>query len=106
MPYNLPSCSSLVSDFHNDTHAHTMIIAKGGAAVSETDCKFCKPPVISNTIARAAMSTPHTPILDFEGLRSPLFEYIDRTNVAEFAQVTKNVVINTSIVTDMMKPRG
>ena len=59
------------NDFQSETQAQTIIIANGGAAVSEIVCRFYRPPVISSTTASAAIKIPQTPIFDLDGFKSP-----------------------------------
>lgn len=89
-----------------DQHAKIITMAKGAAAAMDIICKFFNPPVMRRTNANAAWRTPHTAILLFGGLRSPLVEYMERTKVAELADVIKNVEIKTTIIMDIIPPNG
>ena len=66
----------------------------------------CSPPLRSSANASAACRTPHTAMRPFGGFRSPCVEYIDSTNVAEFAEVMKKVLISPTITTDIAIPSG
>lgn len=62
-------------------------------------CIAFNPPDSIKTTADADKKNPQTTFTIFGGFKLPLVVCIPKTNVAESADVTKNVVINISVMT-------
>ena len=77
--------------------------AKGKAATIDIVCNILSPfaePTINDN-ANADCIIPHTNFLELGGFRSPLCDSIPNTNVAEFADVMKNVNNSAIAITDI-----
>ena len=79
---------------------------KGKAATIDIVCSIPNPfsePTI-NDKANADCTIPHTNFLELGGSRFPSSDNIPNTNVAEFAEVIKNVNNNAIAITDIRLP--
>ena len=83
-----------------------MTIAKGKAAIMDAVCRPCKPPDHNSTAAARDWMTPHTNFTGFGGFKSPFVVNVPSTNVAESAEVIKNVAIRMMAMVDMTAPIG
>ena len=80
--------------------------AKGKAATIDIVCNIFSPfaePTINDN-ANADCIIPHTNFLELGGFKSPLCDSIPNTNVAEFADVMKNVNNSAIAITDITFP--
>ena len=80
--------------------------AKGKAATIDIVCNILSPfaePTINDN-ANADCIIPHTNFLELGGFKSPLCDSIPNTNVAEFADVMKNVNNSAIAITDITFP--
>ena len=70
-----------------------MIIAKGKAARIEPVWSPLRPPDQSKTAAATDWTIPQANFTEFEGFKLPFVVKVPKTNVAESAEVIKNVPI-------------
>jgi len=78
----------------------------GNAAAIDAVCRGRRPPARSSTVASKDCTSPQIIFFLFDGLRSPPEVNIPRTNVAEFADVTKNVQSKTNVIAESIEPSG
>ena len=84
----------------------SIINANGNAATIDTVCNIFSPftePIINDN-ANADCTIPHTNFFELGGFKSPSWENIPKTNVAEFAEVIKNVNNSAIAITDITFP--
>ena len=79
---------------------------KGNAAAIEAVCNASRPPANSSDVASKDCTNPQINCLLFEGFKSPCDDNIPSTNVAEFADVIKNVLNNTTVIIDSTMLKG
>lgn len=82
------------------------MMENGNAATMEAVCNPCNPPLRRSTKAMSDCNIPQINFTRFEGFKSPFDDIIPRTNVAESAEVTKNVMISTMATTEITPPKG
>ncbi len=83
-----------------------IIIANGKAAIIEAVCRAVNPPCHNKTAAVPDCTTPQTTFTLISGFRLPFVVCIPKTNVAESADVMKNVLINRISKTDIIVDIG
>lgn len=82
------------------------INTNGNAEMIDAVCNAVKPPDHNNTVAAEAWIKPQTSLIISGGLSIPFVVWIPNTNVAESAEVMKNVLINTIERTDAIVASG
>lgn len=83
-----------------------IMIANGNAAIMEAVCSAPSPPCQSKTAAVPDCTTPHTNLIFVLGFKFPYVVCIPKTNVAESADVIKNVLISRTAKTDIIADNG
>lgn len=91
---------------NNDTTIKIIIMVNGKAAMIEAVCNDCKPPVQSKIAAITDWIIPHVNLTELAGFKLPFVVCIPRTNVAESADVTKNVQIRIIAIPANNEPNG
>lgn len=86
--------NSSLKDLINENMIKIRMNAKGKAAIIDAVCRAFNPPDHSRINAAADTRIPHTIFVVFGGFKLPLVVCIPRTNVAESAEVIKNVLIS------------
>ena len=96
------------SALSKDTMANNIIIKNGNAATMDRVCNIVKPSseAIIMAAAKAAIKAPQIIFPRLDGVAVPFSLYIPNTNVAELADVTKNVHTKTNITTHVIVPSG
>src|SRR5690606_36917803 len=77
-----------------------MINEKGKAAIINAFCNACNPPLYNKIAAIAASITPHVSFTLFGGVSEPFVVCIPKTNVAESAEVIKNITTSKTAIKD------
>src|SRR5699024_7194638 len=86
-----------------------IITEKGNAVIIAIFCNALNPlfpPEKSNTNAIKAWAKPQIIFIVTDGFNDPNVVCIPKTNVAESADVTKNVTININVIIDSTNPNG
>lgn len=81
-------------------------MVSGNALTMIAVCNPLKPPVPIKMIADAAKNSPQLIFTKLGGLRLPFVVCIPSTNVAESADVMKNVAIKNREMTDIVPLKG
>lgn len=102
MLFGLSSLKALYSEYN----INSKMIANGKAAMIDAVCSAVNPPDHKRTAAAAAWITPQTTLMMFGGFKLPLVVCMASTNVAESAEVIKNVQINKIAKIDVNVPQG
>ena len=79
---------------------------KGNAAATEAVCNASNPPENNRDVAKRDCTNPHNIFLPLLGFKSPSDVSIPKTNVAELADVIKNVTSKTTVIKDIRVLRG
>ena len=83
-----------------------IMMAKGAAATMDAVCKPCNPPLYSSTAAIVDCNKPHINFTLVVGFGMPLEDNMPNTNVAESADVIKNVIISKVAIAESTAPIG
>src|SRR5699024_5614558 len=100
------SLFSSINERYKDTIINIIMREKGKAAIINMFCKASNPPLYSKIIATADCATPHVIFTWFGGVSDPFVVCIPSTNVAESADVIKNVTISANAIIDKMVAQG
>ena len=79
---------------------------KGNAAATDAVCNASKPPANNKDVASSAWTIPQINCFLLDGFKSPSDDNIPSTNVAEFADVIKNVHSRTTVINDKIVLKG
>ena len=79
----------------NDTIINMIIIENGNAPIIAAVCKEDSPPILRKIQANEAIIIPHNNFILLGGFKEPFDESMEITNVAESAEVTKKIEINS-----------
>src|SRR5690625_1869576 len=98
--YSLSSFFSCIKERYKEIIIRTIIMENGNAAIISIFCKASNPPLYIRIIATALCASPQAILTVFGGNNDPFVVCIPSTNVAESADVMKNVMIKATAMID------
>src|SRR5699024_2442799 len=104
--YKPSSRCSFDNDLYSEIIINIIINENGKALATSVFCNAINPPLYNRINATAACAIPHVILTEFGGVSEPFVVCIPSTNVAESAEVIKNVIIRINATMDKTIVQG